>query len=135
MHHPSVPIQSLRGGRPLFEQRRVPGFWTAAAMTALVVSAGLVAACAAQPPSDARAVRLTNNLQVYDMYDNSRAWGPSFLVGPPAHHLGDETRIDDTRLVPRVDSEDGTGSADPAAPPVQTGAPGALMTKPLPPVP
>jgi hypothetical protein len=82
---------------------------------------------------DAR--RLTDNLQLYDMYDNSRDWGPSFLVGLPAHHLGDQSRVDDTRLVPRVDSQDGSGAADPSSPPQSQASPTVLTAKPLPAVP
>jgi hypothetical protein len=98
-------------------------------------TAALIVGCAAQPPSDEREVRVGENLQIYDMYDNSRDWGPSFLVGPPAHHLGDESRIDDTRLVPRSDSQAGTGAADPATPPGSSAAPAPLTAKPLPPMP
>jgi hypothetical protein len=94
--------------------------------------AALIAGCAAETPSDHREVRLGDNLSVYHMYDNSRDWGPSFLVGPPSHHLGDQSRIDDTRLVPRVDSQDGTGAADPATP---QNAQSALTAKSLPPLP
>ncbi len=43
--------------------------------------------------------RVSQNLGFYDLFDNSRDWGPSYLVGPPAHHFGDETRIDDTRAL------------------------------------
>jgi len=97
--------------------------------------AALAAGCAAQPPSDARTVQLTDNLQLYDMYDNSRDWGPSFLVGPPPHHLGDQSRMDDTRSVRRVDSQDGASGADPSGPPAPVATPNSLMTKPLPQVP
>jgi hypothetical protein len=96
--------------------------------------ASLMAGCAAQPVSDVRAARLSDNFSVYDMYDNQRDWGPSFLVGPPSHHLGDESRIDDTRLVPRLDSSEAT-AADPANPPTTPSAPSPLMEKPLPPLP
>jgi hypothetical protein len=98
-------------------------------------AAALIAGCAAQAPSDEREVRLGDNFQIYDMYDNSRDWGPSFLVGPPAHHFGDESRIDDTRLVPRTDSQEGTGASDPATPPASSTAPAPLTAKPLPAVP
>jgi hypothetical protein len=37
------------------------------------------------------------SLSFYGMYDNSRDWGPSYLVGPPDRHFGDGTRIDDNR--------------------------------------
>jgi hypothetical protein len=97
--------------------------------------AALIAGCAAQPPSDAREMRLGDNLRFYDMYDNSRDWGPSFLIGPPAHHLGDQSRIDDTRLVPRVDSQDGAQAADPSAPPVSSAQKPPLTAKALPAIP
>jgi hypothetical protein len=45
-------------------------------------------------------VRVSHDLGFYDLFDNSRDWGPSYLVGPPAHHLGDETRIGDMRTLP-----------------------------------
>jgi hypothetical protein len=40
----------------------------------------------------------------YGMYDNSRDWGPSYLVGPPDHHFGEGTRIDDDRSHAMVQS-------------------------------
>ena len=101
------------------------------AAAALAVVGWLTAGCAAQPPSDTREVRLGDNLNIYDMYDNSRDWGPSFLIGPPLHYDGDQTRIDDTRLVPRLRNG---GAADPAMPP-QAAAPDSIMAKPLPAVP
>lgn len=36
-------------------------------------------------------------IHIYRLFDNSRAWGPSYLIGPPDHHLGDVARIDDSR--------------------------------------
>ncbi len=112
--------------------REISLTWRPAGFGLLLPAAAaiLLAGCATRAPSDWRRVQLTDNLQLYDLYDNSRDWGPSFLVGPPAHHWGDESRIDDTRLVPRVDSQDGTGGgAGPSAPPTPP------MTKPLPPLP
>jgi hypothetical protein len=94
-----------------------------------------IAGCAAEPLSDTREVHVGQNLSLYDMYDNSRDWGPSFLVGPPEHHLGDEARIDDTRLVPRVDNQGGAGPADLVTPPASGSSPAPLTEKPLPPVP
>jgi hypothetical protein len=112
--------------------RRTPRY---AGLVTCLGTAALIVGCAAQPPSDEREARVGENLQIYDMYDNSRDWGPSFLVGPPAHHLDDESRIDDTRLVPRADIREGTGAADPATPPGSSAAPAPLTAKPLPPVP
>ena len=107
-------------------------FWTRVSFAVGV--AALIAGCAGQPLSDEREVRFGDNLRLYDMYDNSRDWGPSFLVGPPSHHLGDESRIDDTRLVPRVDSQDGTGAPPPSTP-AESGLAQPLTANPLPPVP
>jgi hypothetical protein len=68
----------------------VPGF-LASTMGVLLGIAG----CAAIAP------RLSNivghKVNLYEAYDNSRDWGPSYLVGPPGHHFGDESRIDDSR--------------------------------------
>lgn len=109
--------------------------WTRVNIGAWLGVAALIAGCAAQPPSDEREMRLGDNLRLYDMYDNSRDWGPSFLVGPPTHEMGDQSRIDDTRLVPRVDSQDGTAAADPSAPPVSSAPQPPLTAKALPAVP
>jgi hypothetical protein len=38
-------------------------------------------------------------LNPYPMFDNSRDWGPSYLIGPPGHHFGYGTRVDDSRAV------------------------------------
>ena len=50
--------------------------------------------------ADEGQLRVGDALNIYAPFDNSRDWGPSYLVGPPAHHFGDETRIDDTRTLP-----------------------------------
>ncbi len=60
----------------------------------------LFGGCAATPIRYDGGLRVSQNLGFYDMFDNSRDWGPSYLVGPPGHHFGDETRIDDTRALP-----------------------------------
>ncbi len=52
--------------------------------------------CAASPAYD-RSTRVGPGLSFYPFYDNYREWGPSYLVGPPDHHFGDEARIDDNR--------------------------------------
>ncbi len=62
----------------------------------------LCGGCAGSPVRYDGAVRVSQSLGIYDLFDNSRDWGPSYLVGPPAHHFGDETRIDDTRTAPPV---------------------------------
>jgi hypothetical protein len=91
----------------------------------------LVAGCAAQPPSDLREMRVGDNIRIFDMFDNERDWGSSYLVGPPMHHFGDESRIDDTRSLPPLEA----GPADPSVPPTSSTAKPTLATKPLPPVP
>jgi len=52
--------------------------------------------CAASPAYDG-STRMGPGFSVYQLYDNSRDWGPGYLVGPPDHHFGDEARIDDSR--------------------------------------
>lgn len=37
------------------------------------------------------------DLHVYKLFDNSRDWGPSYLVGPPGRHFGYGARVDDRR--------------------------------------
>jgi hypothetical protein len=79
----------------------------------------LLAGCVSLSGGEAQSTRVSDNFQVYAPFDNERDWGPSYLVGAPAHHFGDETRVDDTRSVPR---DSGASPADPKGPPV-TGAP------------
>lgn len=107
---------------------------SAIALCALLLT---LAACAAQPPSAQREVRIGNNLNIYDMYDNSRPWGSSYLVGPPMHHDGEESRIDDLRSLPSRDLGDFDGGAvDPSHLPAPGGAAFSTLTdKPLPPLP
>lgn len=52
--------------------------------------------CAASPAYDG-STRMGPDFSYYPFYDNYREWGPSYLVEPPYHYLGDETRIDDSR--------------------------------------
>lgn len=100
------------------------------------VTAVLLAACAAQPPSSAREVRIGDAVRVYDLYDNSKPWGSSYLVGPPMHHLGDQSRIDNLRSAPPVPGGAPEASDASAAPaPVPGQVPPAPARKPLPPVP
>jgi hypothetical protein len=68
---------------------------------------------------DVQGARLSDNFQVFAPFDNERDWGPSYLVGAPAHHVGDESRIDDTRSIPQ---NTGPTPADPKGPPL-TGSP------------
>jgi hypothetical protein len=45
-------------------------------------------------------VRVGGDVDIYRMFDNSRDWGPSYLLGPPDHHFGYGTRVDDSRADP-----------------------------------
>ncbi len=74
----------------------------------------LLAGCVSTS-GDVQGARLSDNFQVYAPFDNERDWGPSYLVGAPAHHLGDESRIDDTRSIPQ---NAGASPADPKGPPL-----------------
>jgi hypothetical protein len=47
-------------------------------------------------------LRVGDALNIYAPFDNSRDWGPSYLVGAPGHHLGMGTRIDDNRTDPQI---------------------------------
>jgi hypothetical protein len=53
--------------------------------------------CALRHGEDQGPSTAGRGLTFYGMYDNSRDWGPSYLVGPPDHHFGEGTRIDDDR--------------------------------------
>jgi hypothetical protein len=80
----------------------------------------LMAGCVSSS-GDVQGARLSDNFQIYAPFDNERDWGPSYLVGAPMHHAGDESRIDDTRSIPQ--SADAS-PADPKGPPL-TGSPPA----------
>lgn len=79
----------------------------------------LMAGCAVTS-GDASGARLSDNFEVYAPFDNERDWGPSYLVGAPYHHFGDDVRIDDTRSVPSIAA--GAQAADPNRPPLSSGA-------------
>jgi hypothetical protein len=100
---------------------------TAAGAVALPL---LLAGCVSTS-GDVQGARLTDNFQVYAPFDNERDWGPSYLVGAPAHHLGDESRIDDTRSIPPNSPNSGSSPADPKSPPL-TGSPPQPPTPPTP---
>lgn len=53
--------------------------------------------CAFTRGYDEQRLRISNNLTLYEMFDNSRDWGPSYLVGAPDHHFGYGARVDDSR--------------------------------------
>ena len=86
---------------------------------------GLAAGCASRAPD--RTALVSDNLRLYDLYDNSRDWGPSYLVGPPNHHFGDQARIDDTRTLSPI-------AAVSSQPPVLEASPKPKLP-PLPPLP
>jgi hypothetical protein len=88
---------------------------TAASAAALPL---LMAGCVSMS-GDVEGARLSDNFQLYAPFDNERDWGPSYLVGAPSHHLGDESRVDDTRSIPQ---NSGPSPADPTGPPL-TGSP------------
>jgi hypothetical protein len=44
----------------------------------------LMAGCVSMS-GDVQGARLSGNFQVYAPFDNERDWGPSYLVGAPAH--------------------------------------------------
>jgi hypothetical protein len=81
----------------------------------------LVLAGCVSTSGDVQGARLSDNFQVYAPFDNERDWGPSYLVGAPSHHFGDESRVDDTRSIPQ-NADAGASPADPSGPPL-TGSP------------
>ena len=86
----------------------------ASAIALLLLSSG----CAFRPvPNDG--FRRAYNVNVYPPFDNSRDWGPSYLIGPPGHHFGFGARVDDRRFR-EIDELDST--LDPKAP-IPTGPP------------
>ncbi|MGP0087505.1 MAG: hypothetical protein ACLP0B_28385, partial [Steroidobacteraceae bacterium] len=52
--------------------------------------------------ADEGQLRVGDALNIYAPFDNSRDWGPSYLVGAPGHHLGMGARIDDNRTDPAI---------------------------------
>jgi hypothetical protein len=106
---------------------------TAAGAAALPL---LMAGCVSMSGGDVQGARLSDNFQVYAPFDNERDWGPSYLVGAPSHHLGDESRVGDTRSVP---PDSGASPADPKGPPLtespQTNNGVAPQTNAAPPAP
>ena len=65
---------------------------------------------------DVQSARLSNDFQVYAPFDNERDAGPSYLVGAPAHHAGDEPQVDDSRAAPKSSGATAPGPASPADP-------------------
>ena len=74
----------------------------------------LMAACVSTS-GEVQGARLSDNFEVYAPFDNERDWGPSYLIGAPNHHFGDQARIDDTRSIPQ---NSGMSPADPKGPPL-----------------
>jgi hypothetical protein len=92
---------------------------------------------------DVQSARLGNNVQVYAPFDNERDAGPSYLVGAPAHHVGDEPQVDDGRAAgPKsagATATDPASPADPKGPPLtsspQTNSDSGPHSDPSPPPP
>ncbi len=78
-------------------QHAIPRFWV------IGLLASSCCGCAANPLRFDGSPGQHRNF--YDLYDNSRDWGPSYLVEPPNHYLGDQARIDDSRTAPLHQSE------------------------------
>jgi hypothetical protein len=74
------------------------------AIALLLVSLG---GCALRRGYDEPQLRIGKNVNLYAMFDNSRDWGPSYLVEPPDHHFGYGARVDDSRsdLIPQPHRE------------------------------
>ena len=72
--------------------RRRFGLWGA---MALLLGAG---GCAANPVYHVK-TRVTDDLSVYKLFDNSRDWGSNYLVGPP--NSGDDRRVAGDDSFPR----------------------------------
>jgi hypothetical protein len=89
--------------------------WVIRGTTAAATAVSLLMAGCVSMSGDVQGARLTDNFQVYAPFDNERDWGPNYLAGAPTHHLGDESRADDTRAVPQ---NSGMSPADPKGPPL-----------------
>jgi hypothetical protein len=80
----------------------------------------LMAGCVSTS-GDVQGARLSDNFQIYAPFDNERDWGPSYLVGAPAHHLGaspaDPKGPPLTESPPTDGSTPPTGIAPPSASP------------------
>jgi hypothetical protein len=55
-----------------------------AAALPLLMAPLLMAGCVSTS-GDVQGARLSDNFQVYAPFDNERDWGPSYLIGAPAH--------------------------------------------------
>jgi hypothetical protein len=66
------------------------------AAAVLELASVVLSGCATMHSDDGQ-IRVGDALNIYAAFDNSRDWGPSYLVGAPGHHLGTGVRIDDNR--------------------------------------
>ncbi len=82
--------------------------------------------CATMHADDGQ-LHILDAFTVYAPFDNSRGWGPSYLVGAPGHHFGIGARIDDARTDPPMLGGKIDGVETPAAP---AGAGSALRVIP-----
>jgi hypothetical protein len=62
----------------------------AGAVALLSVSFG---GCVSTAGGDGQGARVSDNFEVYAPFDNERDWGPSYLIGPPAHNTADEETL------------------------------------------
>jgi hypothetical protein len=69
-------------------------------LCAALALSGLDLGGCASMRADGGVLHLGNALNIYAPFDNSRDWGPSYLVEAPDHHLGYGARIDDSRTTP-----------------------------------
>jgi hypothetical protein len=67
-------------------------------------------------------LRIGDGLNIYAPFDNSRDWGPSYLVGSPDHHFGYGTRVDDGRST-QINERASPPDPDPARPTRSLAAP------------
>jgi hypothetical protein len=113
-----MPMSSRRGFvNTLMAHRR----FVAGAASVALFGFSLVGCVSTSGESSAR---VTDNFKVYAPFDNERAWGPGFLVGPPQEDLGDGPHVEDSRAL-----RQGT-AADPSAPPLEPSPPQDLTPPP-----
>jgi hypothetical protein len=113
-----MPMSSRRGFLRKLAAHR--GLCACAASAAL---AGIALAGCVSTSGDSSA-RVTDNFKVYAPFDNERAWGPGFLVGPPQEDLGDGPHVEDSRAIRQG------AAVDPSAPPLEPSPPQDLTPPP-----
>lgn len=69
---------------------------------ALELSFVVLSGCAMMHADEGQ-LRVGDAINIYAPFDNSRDWGPSYLVEAPGHHLGMGVRIDDNRSTRATD--------------------------------